>query len=401
MDPIVHRTWLRRLLRRTYLIASTQIASETLASSQTEYVTLMDRGGAKMPNLTATSTALAAGIALALTGWTAVAASDGEYKDKTITMIIGSEPGGGTDAAGRLVANFLGQNMPGQPTVVVRNMPGASGMSALNYFVQQTPRDGLTVFSGSSSQVDPLTFRKSNAQYDPAALVYVGGVGRGGTVLLINAVAEKRLYDKLAAPVVMGSNTAVPRQGMQVTLWSIEYLGWNAKWVVGYPGTNEVMLALERGEIDMTSTGNLFQIQKYLSSGKFKILNQSGALENGKLVPRADFGNAPVFPPMLDGKIQDPLAQKAFDYWLCMNATDKWLALAPGTPDAIVTLYREAYARMSKNAEFSKQGNAMSEGFEPMSHQDVEQLVHTLVGIPDEALEYTKVLMRKQGLRIE
>ncbi len=323
------------------------------------------------------------------------------YKDKTITMIIGSEPGGGTDASGRLVANFLGKNLPGEPSVVVRNMPGAGGMSALNYFVQQTARDGFTVFSGSSSQVDPLTFRKSNAQYDPSALAFFGGVGRGGTVVLINKDAEKRLYDKSAAPVIMGSNSAVPRQGMQVTLWSVEYLAWNAKWVVGYPGTNEVMLALDRGEIDMTSTGNLFQIQKYVSTGKFKILNQSGTLENGKMVGRSDFGDAPVFPHLMDGKIQDQLALKSYEYWLAMNATDKWVALAPDTPKNILDVYLATYAKMSKDPDFLKQGRAMSEGFEPQSAQDVMQLVKTLVAVPNEAIEYTKVLMRKQGLRVE
>jgi hypothetical protein len=225
--------------------------------------------------------------------------------------------------------------------------------------------------------------------------------GRGGTVVLISKDAERRLYDKSAAPVVMGSNSAVPRQGMQVTLWSIEYLDWNAKWVVGYPGTNEVMLALERGEIDMTSTGNLFQIQKYVSTGKFKILNQSGALEGGKMVSRADFGDAPVFPHLMEGKIQEPLAQKAYEYWLAMNATDKWLALAPKTPAKILSTYRNAFTKMSKDGEFLKQGKAVSEGFEPMSAKDVEQLVNTLIAVPDDALEYTKVLMRKQGLRIE
>ena len=352
---------------------------------------------------TARSTWVIGLFGVALTGavTAAAAAQDAVFKDKTVTMIIGSEPGGGTDASGRLIANFLGKYLPGGPSVVVRNMPGASGMSALNHFVQQTPRDGMTVIMGSASQVDPLTFRKANAQYDPAQLAYVGGVGRGGTVILISNDAEKRLYDKAAPPVIMGSNTAVPRQGMQVTMWSIEYLGWNAKWVVGYPGTNEVMLALERGEIDMTSTGNLFQIQKYTSTGKFKILNQSGSLESGKMVGRADFGNSPVFPNLMEGKIQDSTAQKSYEYWLAMNATDKWLALAPGTTPAMLATYRGSFTRMANDPEFTKQGRAMSEGFEPMSAQDVEQLVNTLVNIPNDAIEFTKVLMRKQGLRIE
>src|SRR5438046_774879 len=80
----------------------------------------------------------------------------------------------------------------------------------------------------------------------------------GGSVLIINKEAEQRLHDKRARPVVMGSPGGIPRSGMQMTVWGSEFLGWNTKWVIGYRGTSELMLALERGEIDMTSTANLF-----------------------------------------------------------------------------------------------------------------------------------------------
>ena len=219
-------------------------------------------------------------------------------------MLVGSEPGGGTDASGRLIARFLRQYLPLQPNVIVRNMPGAGGVTALNHVVSKTPPDGLLVVMGAAVTVDPMTSRRSNAQYDPTKFRIVGGIGRGGTVLIIGSDAELRLYDKSAQPVVMGSNAAVPRQGMQVTLWCVEYLGWNVKWVVGYHGTNEVMLALDRGEIDMTSTGNIFQVAERLKSGNFKIVNQSGSIDNGKIVGRADFGNAPLFTEQVKGKIK-------------------------------------------------------------------------------------------------
>src|SRR5204862_3211093 len=129
--------------------------------------------------------------------------------------------------------------------------------------------------------------------------------------LMINKAAKKRLYDKNAVPVVMGSLRGIPRSGMQMTAWGIEMLGWNAKWVLGYRGTNELTLALERGEIDMTSTGNLFLIQRLLETGKFKILAQSGMLRNGEVVARPDFGDSPIMAQLLGAKLDDPLAAKA------------------------------------------------------------------------------------------
>ena len=330
----------------------------------------------------------------------ALAADAISFRDKTITMIIGSETGGGTDATGRVMAPYLAKYLPGGPSIVIRNMPGADGMTALNYLITQTKPDGLMLTTGSSTQVDPLMYRKASAHFDPSKFAFVGGVGRGGTVLIINKEAEKRLYDKSAQPVVMGSN-ALPRSGMQVTLWGIEYLGWNAKWVVGYRGTSDVILALERGEIDMTSTGTMFQIRKFEDTGNFKILNQSGSLEDGVLKTRPDFGAAPLFTDQMKERIKDSLADKAFSYWQAINAMDKWIALVPGTPPEIVAVYREAFKKAVQDPELLEQGRKISEDFAPMSAADVALLVERLESTPTEATEYTKVLMRKQGLRVE
>jgi putative tricarboxylic transport membrane protein len=174
------------------------------------------------------------------------------FKGKSITMIVSSSAGGGTDSSGRLIAALLASHLPGKPSVVVRNIPGAEGITGMNYFVRQVAPDGLTVAMGSTTHADPLLYRKPQSQFDPTTFAIVGGVGRGGTVLIIAEGAQARLYDKAAAPVIMGTLGGVPRSGMQMTAWGIAFLGWNARWVTGYRGTNDLIIALERGEIDMT-----------------------------------------------------------------------------------------------------------------------------------------------------
>ena len=121
-------------------------------------------------------------------------------------------------------------------------MPGADGMTAMNSFVQRTAADGTTITMGSTTVSDPLQYRRPQSQFDPTKFKFLGGVGRGGTILIIRADAEKRLYDKSRPPVVWIDPAAcrVPacnrRQG-------IAYLGWNAKWVVGYRGTQDLFIA--------------------------------------------------------------------------------------------------------------------------------------------------------------
>jgi tripartite-type tricarboxylate transporter receptor subunit TctC len=338
---------------------------------------------------------------VALSAEPAVAQGSISFKGKTITMLVASEPGGGTDASGRTIMPYLRRYLPGEPNIVVQNMPGASGLTALNHFVRRTQPDGLTVVMGSISMVDPMNFARSTSQYDPRTLHFVGGIGRGGNVIFINRDAEPRLFDKSKKPAVIGSALSYPRSAMQPALWCIEYLGWNATWVTGYHGTNETMLALDRGEIDITSTGNIFQIQDRLTSGQLKILNQTGAIENGKIVGRADYGNAPLFPDQMKGRISDPTAQRAFDYWMALNTGDKWLALAPGTPAGIVATYRDAFNKVTSDKEFLERGERISDGFAQMSVADVENVVRTLSDTPAEAIDFTKALMRKQGIRVQ
>jgi tripartite-type tricarboxylate transporter receptor subunit TctC len=331
---------------------------------------------------------------------TAPAAEKVSFRDKTITMIIGYAAGGGTDSGGRLAARFLSKHLDGHPAVVVRNMPGADGSIALNFMVRQTKPDGLTVATGSSTQIDPINFRKPQIQYSPLDFRYIAGMGRKGTALLINTEAERRLHDSSAAPVVMGSVGALPRSGMQITAWGIGFLGWNAKWVVGYAGTSAVTLALERGEIDMTSLQEPNAIQRLTGSGRFRILAQPGTFEGGKLVPMPGYGDAPLLSDLIRGKIADPVAEKAYDYWININAIDKWLALMPGTPEPIVNAYRKAMADTARDPEFEQMRKTLSDDVIVVPYQTIETLIRRIASTPDDAVRYQKVLLRTQGLDV-
>lgn len=321
------------------------------------------------------------------------------FANKQIVMIIGFAPGGGTDHIGRLLANYFSKYLPDSPKIIVRNVPGASGMTAVNYLLQQTAPDGLTMMMATGSQVDPINYRKVNAAFDPKTLEVVGGFVSGGSVVLISKEAEPRLFDKSSEPVVMGSTAALPRNAMQMTMWGMEYLGWNARWVVGYPGTNDLITALERNEIDMTATGNAFQIKKLIADGKFKILTQSGAFKAGKFIANDDFGNAPVFANQMEGKISDKLALAAFAYWKSIMTTDKWVALAPGTPAEVVEVYRDAFEKVSADKELLAAGTKIKEDLIPIDHQEMKALIWRLADTPPEAIDFTMALMEKQGLR--
>jgi tripartite-type tricarboxylate transporter receptor subunit TctC len=319
------------------------------------------------------------------------------FKDKTVTMLAGATPGGGTDAFARLAASYLGDRFPGKPTIVVRNMPGAGGVVAANFFYNQAKPDGLTLLIGSGTESDPLHYRAVNALYDPSKLNFLGGAGRTGTVLLLNKKAAPRLLDKSQPPVTMGALSAI-RSGMQMTLWGTEYLGWNTRWVTGYAGNNDLVLALQREEIDMTSLATVDKVKEALDTGRFLPLAQSGALVDGKLVPQPAFGPMPLLSDMIAGKITDPVAQQAFEYWKNITLVGQWLALPPKTPNDIVAVYRDAFHAMMTDPEFQKKATKVAPDVVEMTGADVAQLLKLLADTPTEALGYMQTMQKKQGI---
>lgn len=332
-------------------------------------------------------------------GSRAAAAADApSFKDKTITVLIGATPGGATDVFGRLSGTFIAEGLPGRPAVIARNMPGAGGVVALNSFYNQAKPDGLTLATGAGTQSDPLNYRTVNALYDLAKLEYIGGVGRTGTVLVINKAALPRLTDRSAPPVTMGALSAI-RSGMQMTLWGTEYLGWNVRWVTGYPGNNEIVMALQRGEVDMTSLATVEEIEMLLKSGDFTTVTQSGALIDGRQVRQPAYGDAPILGDLLAGRVSDPVAQQAFDYWKNTTQVGQWLALPPGTPTPIVAAYRAAFHAAMRNPKFLEQLRRVNTDIVEMNAADTTALLRRLAATTDEALGYMQLLQKKQGIR--
>jgi len=323
-------------------------------------------------------------------------------KGRTLTMLIGYPPGGGTDISGRLIASSLGSHLPGEPAIVVQNLPGADGLTAMNFFVQQVRPDGLTIAMGSGSEAEPTHYRTPQAHFDPTKFAFIGGAGRGGSALVIRRDAESRLYDKSKPPVIMGTTSGAPRSNMAMAAWGNEFLGWNLKWVAGYRGTNELFLALERGEVEMTATGNIAPIEKLLATGKFKILVQTGTRRNGKFNGREEFGDAPLIPVLMEGKIKDPVAAEAFDYWLELHSgAEKWLALPPDAPPPMVDAYRDGFRAMVRDPGFVERGKKIADDFTPVAYADVERWMKKLGATSDAAIDYIAAMMRRQGARKE
>jgi tripartite-type tricarboxylate transporter receptor subunit TctC len=321
------------------------------------------------------------------------------FEGKTITIIVGTGTGGSTDASARLMGQFLTKHLRGAPGAVVQNRPGAHGVAALSYFAEQVKPDGLTVAVGSGSQLDPVNYRVPQSRYDPTHFAMVGGLDLGGGIVIIRTDALPRLTDKTANPVVMGAPAGIPHSAMLPVAWGIDYLGWNAKWITGFPSqTPALVLALERGEIDMTAFSATGLTASLLDQSKYKVIYQTGSNRCTKPSSLPALQGTPIFADAIKGKITDPLAQKAFDYWCNSASIVTWMALPPGTPAEIIDTYRAAFGRIAADPAFLEQGKIFSGDLSAASHQTVTATVQAFGQASPDVIDFRRQMLRRQGL---
>jgi tripartite-type tricarboxylate transporter receptor subunit TctC len=170
------------------------------------------------------------------------------YKDRSVALIVGYSVGGGYDLYARLVARYLGAHIPGQPTLVPQNMPGAGSLKAAEYLYAVAPKTGAVIGTmGRSMGVEPLLGR---AHYDGTRFTWLGSVTDEASLCVTwHSAAVKSWTDLLTTEATFGGNGPGSDPDMFALLLK-NLFGAKIKLVTGYPGSNDITLAMERGEID-------------------------------------------------------------------------------------------------------------------------------------------------------
>jgi tripartite-type tricarboxylate transporter receptor subunit TctC len=176
------------------------------------------------------------------------AAAEDFYKGRNVSLVIGYSAGGGYDAYARLLARFMGKHIPGDPSIIPQQMAGAGSLRAANYIYSVAPKDGLTFGTFSRNMgISPLV---DKAQFDSRKFTWLGSVTDDTTTCVSSAVSPiKDWKDFLTKPSKFGGLGS----GADPDVWALMYknvFGANVKLITGYPGTNDAILAMERGEVD-------------------------------------------------------------------------------------------------------------------------------------------------------
>ena len=290
-----------------------------------------------------------------------------DFSGERITIVVPFGPGGGTDVYARFLAPHLQKHLPGNPTFLIRNIPGAGSIAGANQFQMRAKPDGLTVLGVSTSTITNYTLGDRRVRYklhtfQPIILSPLGAVvyvaGNLGVQDVEGLAAKVNKLKK--AKLIYGGQS--PTSGDIRAVLSLHLLGVKPKPVWGMNGRGPARLGFERGEFNVNyDTASAYQknVKHMLESGKAVPLFTLGFLDaEGNLVRDPTFPDIPHFNELYEAVHGEKLTGPAYDAWLTLftigSMTSKSLHLPAETPKDIVDTYRKAAAAMLEDPEFKK-----------------------------------------------
>lgn len=334
------------------------------------------------------SVAIAAATALAMAAGSVRA--DDFYRGKQVSVYIGYGPGGGYDTYGRLVARYITQHIPGNPTTVPKNMPGAGSKRLATYLYDAAPKDGSEfgiVWSGLI--LDALLEDKGNKEFDASRFGWVGSMTKSTRAGIVwHTAAAQSLDDALKAEMVVGSTGARSGLGLHPVLLN-RMLGAKFKIIAGYKGTADMTLAMERGELD----GILGWDISNLLSTKASWLKEKQAKVFLQLSLQKDI-RFPDVPLVMDylAKDDDRQIMKLF---LVTDEMAYLFIAPPSIPAERLKTLRDGFNAAVTTPAFLEDAKKLNLDVTPTSGREIEKLVRDIYSTPEPLLKQARLLVNE------
>jgi tripartite-type tricarboxylate transporter receptor subunit TctC len=324
-------------------------------------------------------------------GATVSAQSTPFYQGKTIRIIVGFTSGGLYDQYARILARQMPKHIPGNPSIIVQNMPGAGSLTATNYVYSVAKPDGLTLgMPGSGIYLDQLLERKE-ATFDVRKLVWLGSVDQRDLLLYMRADAPWKSLEDILTSTELPKCGATGTSDLTTIVLNIlqETLGLKFTNVRGYPGGAEIDLAIEKGEIQCRGTGitTHFAREPYFTwhkNGFDRHLVQTGAKKDPRLP------DASTLNELMDKKKTPNVSRNVARAMLVSATLGRPLIGTPGTPADRVTILREAYLKAFKEPEVVEEAKKTNLSLETLTGTEVETQIREVMNQPREVIERVK-----------
>jgi tripartite-type tricarboxylate transporter receptor subunit TctC len=314
------------------------------------------------------------GFLLSVAQVTRVAAQEPNFDGKTVRIVVGFSAGGGFDAYARAIARHLGKHIPGKPTIIVENMPGAGSLIAANFTYNQAKPDGLTIGHFIGGVVVGQVLGNPGAQFDSQKFEWIGAPSRLEAVCALTkttGVIDIKSWMAVKTPVKLGA-TGPGSETYDVPRVLQAALGLPMQIVSGYKGTADIRLAAESGEVGGTCWGwEVMKAQwaKALDAGEVRVVIQA--------VPKAqpDLAKVAVAIELAKSEEAKQLIQVGIHD---QSAILRPFALPPSTPKDIARMMRRAFQETMKDPQFRAEMQQANLSVDPVDAAEIEKVVASM-----------------------
>lgn len=317
------------------------------------------------------------------------------YKGRTINLIVGYGPSGGYDLFARMIARHLGRHIPGNPTVVVQNMPGAGSLRATNYLYTVAPHDG-TVIGTFARDMPLLALLGINraVTFDPRRFTWLGSASdfsRDAYLLMVRSDAPAQTIEEArrpgGTPLALGG-TALGAAGSDVPIVLRDTLGLNVRVVEGYPDSGAIFLAVDRGELNGRTVD--------LSS--MKSLKPDWLAPNGRMHALVQFARATRHPEFADVPTARELARNddarmLIEYSELSYRISRPFAAPPGVPAERAKALQDAFLAVHRDPEYLSEAARLKLEVSPIDSREVLATIDRLATAPAYVVDYLRRLM--------
>jgi tripartite-type tricarboxylate transporter receptor subunit TctC len=341
-----------------------------------------------LSSLVAGSITAALGVGL---GAAVPAMAQDHYAGRTIEFVVGADSGGGYDIYARTLARHMGRHIPGNPTIVVKNMPGAGSARAGIYISTVAPKDGASMGAlMPGAIVGPLLEDKPVGQFDPTKVIYIGTADTGVRVC---ATFQNSKINSFAA--AQNSKTILGASAAGGSTRDYAYLhnrtaGSKFDVVTGYKGTVDIALAMERGEVDGICGWDWSSVKsqkgEWVREKKLNFLVQVG------LEPQQELTDLGV--PTIWSFIKNETDRKVAELVISQQVFQRSYIVPPSTPPEQVKILRAAFDATMKDEQFLADSAKMKISITPLSGQQVQDIVTKLYATPKEFVERARAAIR-------
>ena len=304
-------------------------------------------------------------------------AQPSHYEGKTITIVVGFKPGGGYDATARLLARHLPKHIPGKPTIIVQNMPGANSIIAANHVYNVAKPDGLTIGTFNRNLVLAQLTNVGGVKFDMTKFAWIGSAASETTVLAIRSDLPYRNFDELrkAGKTIMIGATGPGANTYDFPLLLRELLGVNLKIVSGYSSSADIMLAIERKEVDGRA-GSYTSLRPFIDRKLVHPVIRARAVEEGIEQLPVDENLAP-----------HPRAKAIMALRSAPEVIGRPYVMTPGTPAAFLKTMQQAFDSAIKDPELIAEARKARMDLNYISGEETLKILNEVLSQPKDVVD--------------